>query len=339
MRYVERVIGDDQMPVGSPVRLTGGLLNEVWRVPTAGGSVVVKRFLPIEMEGIRLAPDRARFEAAGLGLFAGDGLLRELENGGVRVPRLLGYLPEAHVVVMEDLGPGWNLTDGHFGDNPGSLGAVIGRFIGGLHAQSFGDGRLRRTFANTGVQRVRHRLQYAALEERLEEWGYKDAHDLGRDFEALGTLLLRPGKCLVMGDLWPRSLLPQPDGVGIIDWEFAHFGRPLQDVAHLGAHCLMAAIRHGEDDSSRAAKVFWSAFYGAYEASLGAVRDRLWDDGERTAASLHLAAEILMRTIGPFRAGYLFDAATCDASIRHEAVQRAIAIAENPLQVNFGRLL
>lgn len=98
-----------------------------------------------------------------------------------------------------------------------------------------------------------------------------DLESLASRMEAFGERLRTPGECLIMGDLWPRSVLvaqtcpadgnvggegppadgEMPDTVGnkspcsaspvlkIIDWEMCHWGRPAQDIAHFAAHVWM----------------------------------------------------------------------------------------------------
>jgi aminoglycoside phosphotransferase (APT) family kinase protein len=53
--------------------------------------------------------------------------------------------------------------------------------------------------------------------------------------EADGLLADAPRACLVHGDLSPRNVLCDPGAgvvTGLIDWEFAHAGHPMEDAGH-----------------------------------------------------------------------------------------------------------
>jgi aminoglycoside phosphotransferase (APT) family kinase protein len=87
-----------------------------------------------------------------------------------------------------------------------------------------------------------------------------------------------------MGDLWPHSLLLRADGLALIDWELATAGYPLQDLAHLHAHLWLLA-HQGRSDV----------------VAFGAAIDREVEPWRDADAATHVAAELLMRAIGPFR--------------------------------------
>ena len=99
--------------------------------------------------------------------------------------------------------------------------------------------------------------------------------------ERFGQTLCQPGSAFIHGDLWPRSVLVGKGWLGLIDWEFCHHGRPGQDLGHLAAHLWMLHHVHG----------------------VGPDLDLQLDEVGRT----HMAAEIRVRSEGPFVEGYLYE--------------------------------
>lgn len=283
-------------PFAEPVRVSGGSLNFVWRVHCAAGSVIAKRAPPYvaAAPAILLSADRLLFEARALRLFDG-GALAHLSSDAVRPPKLLGFSRRAWLLLEEDVGEGENLAAA-----PTSLTLFdrLGRFIAALHAESCDSPQLRRGFRNLAVQQTRLHSQYTQVAAFARRAAAADAARLGEAAVELGTRLLAPGRCLIMGDLWPDSLLLRGGGLRIIDWEFAHFGSPAQDVAHLLAHLTLQSIVTGEAAFVQASR----AFVTGYRSALGARFARLWGDVTRRDAGLHFGCELLARGWGPFKA-------------------------------------
>jgi len=261
-------------------RLRGGLLNHVHRVWFAdrAGSVVVKHAPPhvASAPGIQLDPSRSGFEAEGLRWAGARGDPR------VVVPRVLDAVPGT--LVLEDLG---DLPDLGVWLAAGGDGAVLDRlggWLGGVHADTGAPG-----LWNRSVQQTRLAVQYEPVAERLAGLGVPDAATLGARAVALGERLLARGPELVMGDLWPPSVLIGHDAtVYVIDWELCTLGRACQDLGHLSAHLWMGGHRGR-----------WSR--GLPARFLAAVRSRAPERPEDTA--VHFACEVLARAAGPFRAG------------------------------------
>jgi Ser/Thr protein kinase RdoA (MazF antagonist) len=276
----------------SAAPLSGGLLNHVFRVQTGAGSVVLKHtpgYVAAAPE-VALSDGRAGFERAALEEVASRG------TQAARAPRLLGWLDTPRVLVTEDLGPLPHLGE-VLGDTPRAraLGARLGAFVSALHRDTAGHAALAARFDNAPVQEVRLASQYAAVSGWLEEAGVADAAALGASAAAVGEDLTGPGACLIMGDLWPPSVLCDGVGVRVIDWEFAHYGRPCQDVAHLGAHLWMAHA--GDAGGGEGARAAWEGFSAAYVfGAPGAA----WSGGELGACAVHFGAEVLTRTVGAF---------------------------------------
>lgn len=325
-------------PRGAPERLTGGLLNVVWRVPSAlDDQPVIAKIAPpfvAALPDVPLSQARQSIEAAALAAFDG-GPLTGVASAAVRPPRVLHHDPGAFVLVMEDVG---DLP--HLGDALGELGDVrrvgetLGRFIGRLHAATLGAAVLAR-FDNAEAQRTRLNVQYRSVGDTLRQVGVPDAEALGAEAVALGERLLEPGRCLIQGDLWPPSILVRRDGaLRLIDWELAHAGVPAQDLGHLLAHLWM--IAHRQLGVAAAAQACTEAFLSGYAEGAGTGLPALLADGTREDAARHAGCEVLVRTIGPFRNGSLYDGAEVGSRSLREAVAFATGTLRQPARSLFG---
>ena len=327
----------DFTPTGDPQRLPEGNLNVVWRVPGVPRSIIAKWAPPYIAANpeVPLDPSRLAIEARSLRALDADGALAEVCTESVRLPRLLDAHADPHLVLMEDIGPHptlgpWLRSDAATPTAAARVGAQMGRFIGRLHAATAGRADLAARFDNRAMQETRHAVQYEAIGDLLSAAGVADAAALGARAAALGRRLLEPGACLTMGDLWPPSVLVTPGGLRLIDWELAHYGQPLQDLAHFAAHGWMQAHRAPDASACRAAQDLLESFLAAYRAALGADRAAaLLTPQQLTEAAIHVGAEILVRTVGGFQAGYLYEGLPPEAP----AVQEAVDVAAQHLRI------
>jgi 5-methylthioribose kinase len=324
-------------PAGEPARLPEGNLNVVWRVPGDERSVIVKHAPPhIAVDpNTPLDPDRLRIEARCLEALGPEGALSDVPTAAVRAPRLLDWQDEPHVLLMEDCGSVPTLGRWLRAEAKATVqvqapkvGRRIGQFIGRLHRGTLDDDETAAAFNNRPMQETRRAVQYQNVVAMLWTGGVADACALGARAEALGDDLVSTGRCLTMGDLWPLSVLVGDDGPRIIDWELAHYGRPLQDIAHWEAHLWMQRHRAPSEAIARAVDDLRAAFRTAYRTALGEAHDTLWDAAERRHAAVHFGAELLVRAVGPFQDDYLYDGLAPE----HPAVQKAVTTAARHLR-------
>jgi 5-methylthioribose kinase len=327
----------DFTPAGKPARLPEGNLNVVWRVPGAERSVIVKYAPPYIAADpdTPLDPSRLLIEARCLEALGPGGRLADVTGTAVRTPRIVAVSEDPHVLVMEDLGDLPTLNRwlrGHgaeeIRDAAPALGDRLGSFLGDLHAVTCDDETYARAFVNRPMQETRQAVQYQGVAGMLETGGVADADELGARAEALGAALLEPGRCLTMGDLWPPSVLVEGTRLRLIDWELAHYGHPLQDVAHFLAHLWMQQHRAPSSAVADAVAGLRASFLDNYRAALGDTEEALWTEQERRDAAVHLGAEILVRAVGPFQASYVYEG----LEPGHSAVQEAIATAARCLR-------
>ena len=317
-------------PIGEPELLTGGYLNFVWRVRGRPEPVIVKHAPPYiaTKPDVRLDPHRMDIEARSMTAFGPDGPLEGIGNANIRPPRLLDFDEPNHIMVMEDIGECPDLgTWLHQWPRPecsdADVGQLVGEFIGALHGRTFADPQLAKEFDNSSIQQTRLSVQYRVISDLCQKAGLPDADELGRRALAFGELLQEPGVCVIMGDLWPPSIRVTSDGLRLIDWELAHFGRPSQDVGHLTAHLWMYAHRAPTDVASAKARSILNSFLSAYRSALGEAFDELFGAEGIRESAVHIGSEILVRTIGGFQDGYLYEGLWLDHPQVQEALQSA----------------
>ncbi|MCB0558139.1 MAG: phosphotransferase [Lewinellaceae bacterium] len=311
-------------PTGAIQALSGGNLNYVWRVFGEEQSLIVKQAPPYiaQAPDIPLSPQRILIEAAALRLFAKPPL-QDIISGHLRPPGLIYTDEKNYALILEDVG---NLKSLDIHPATGQrLGTNLGVFIGQLHRVTFQDEAIAKAIDNPQIQQSRLEVQYAQARRILTGFGASNAAELGDKAEQLGEKYLTKGKCLIMGDLWPRSVLigPKEGQARIIDWEFAHFGRPAQDVAHFLAHLWMLQHCAESMEKKRRFRQLQHAFVTSYRAALGPKMPLIFDEEETEDAGVHFGAEILARTIGSFQNGYLYEG--LDHS--HPKIKEAVHVA------------
>jgi 5-methylthioribose kinase len=317
------------VPVGEARRVSGGLLNELWRVPARPEPVIVKHAPPHVASNptIPLDAERIAFEARALDDLSPGGRLAALADDAARPPRPIDFDAAAAVLVMEDLGSCDDLVEAIArGGDAAALGAAAGRFVGRLHAATWDRAEFAEDYRNLAIQRSRLEVQYGAVSTWLEDAGVAadDAQSLGARARDLGERWLEPGRCLLMGDLWPPSILVVSEGVRIIDWEFAHFGSPVQDVAHLAAHLRMQAHHGAHAGIAEELRAAWTAFAEAYATHLTGHASWLANAALRRDLATHFAAELLTRSVGAFSKGFVYDGLPRGTGPRREIVEIAV---------------
>lgn len=322
-------------PAGDPEPLPGGHLNVVWRVPGHPRSVIVKYAPPYiaAQPEVPLDPGRIDIEARILQAFAPGGVLGDIASADVRPPYLFDFDASNHVIVMEDVGDcpdlgtwlhQWPRSECLEDD----VGHLLGQFIGSVHVQSAHDPQLAEMFDNPSIQRTRLDVQYRAVGDLCRKAGLPDATELGERAVAFGERLQEPGTCVIMGDLWPPSVRVTSSGLRLIDWELAHFGRPAQDLGHLAAHLWMYAHRAPTQESEYKVRAVLHRFLRAYRAALGEDLDTVLEAEDLRDCAIHFGSEVLVRTVGRFQDGYLYE----DLGLTDTAVQEAVDVAVRHLR-------
>jgi aminoglycoside phosphotransferase (APT) family kinase protein len=211
-------------------RVDGGLTNELYRVERGDGEVVAVK------------------------LFRGDGFEVELAC----LERVRGIVPAPEAIVRAPRALAYRWIDGitlnelrrtdaaGFASLAGSLGKLLARLA---------------TVAPDGLPPPPPPIDWTIARARL-----------GALADALECVVppAPPSSCLVHGDLSGRNILVGFAGrwrlAGVIDWERAHAGSPLDDIGHL--------LRYRK----RFDAAFRDEFARGYRAGRGELADSWWHD-------------------------------------------------------------
>ena len=322
-RYVSGVT--DSSPLE---QLRGGSLNFVWRIwSRSGQSFIIKHAPPYIASAPEIAFDNSRsvFEASILKAFQFRSELNQLVGSGVRPPEFLGSDTRRHLLLMEDVGSWPDLLHAVrlTGYNVASFSSILGRYMAQLHLQTYQNQWFADNFANLPVQQTRLQIQYKGCLEFCRKARMPDAEKIGRQCRQLGEKFNSVGKCLIMGDLWPCSILLGREEIRLIDWELTHFGRPAQDVAHLAAHLWMMSHRSSRQSQKERIDKFRRSFIKSYYKGIARQQPELMTEEDEREFQVHFGAEIFARTLGNFQKNYLYDGLSPEHPIIQEAAAEA----------------
>jgi hypothetical protein len=219
--------------------LAGGVSGATFLVCAAGERYVVKQPLPFlaVADEWPARQERAGVEAAALGWLA------DLTPG--HLPRLLDYDPGEFVLTMTAAPPGWAewrsvLLGGRVDV---AAGATLGRVLGTWHASSADAPERLATYGDlTMFLELRGDPYHRTVAARRP--------DLAEPVLACLDELLTRQLCLVHGDFSPKNVLvgaatgavDASADLWVLDFEVAHAGNPVFDVAFLLHHLVMKAL-------------------------------------------------------------------------------------------------
>lgn len=317
---------------GQPVtvtRLAGGVSSLVLAASAGRDRWVLKQSLPrlLVADDWSADPVRQRNEAAGLAVAA------RLTPGAV--PAVAALDTGRGVLGLQRAPAGWVdwrdlLLAGRPTPDAGRwLGAIAARwhtaFLGGTAKL-----QLRFTDDARCFEQLRLTPFHRTVADRVPE--------LRADLEAvIADLVDVPPqrRSFVHGDLSPKNVLLSPDSTGgwVIDFEVAHVGDPLFDVAFLGCSLLLEPMR--DPATAVTARCSWTDFVAAYTGGalpapavdwsraarhvgallLARVHGRSPDRGLGAAGRVRTdaAGRVLLRTAAPTSAGQLWDRALAAA--------------------------
>lgn len=241
------------IPADAPataVELSGGVSCESVAVRSGGLHVVVKRALPrLLVEAEWLASEgRLAIEATALRLVA------SLTPDAV--PPVIALGEDGRRLVVGHAPDGWRdwrslLLEGVV--DP-AVGARLGTLLGTWQR------------ATTAVRLPELESQTGFTELRIDPFHLTVARkhpELADRIESVTRRLLTTQQCLVHGDFSPKNVLVGDDGLWVIDWEIAHVGDPVFDVAFLCSHLLLKSIHRRRDaELHREAAAAFLAAYG-----------------------------------------------------------------------------
>ncbi|GMQ23611.1 hypothetical protein Aoki45_02930 [Algoriphagus sp. oki45] len=223
-----------------------GNMNLVLRIKTNQRSVIFKQSKPFVKKFPQIpAPiDRIQVEHLFYQVLNDSGAMLDF------VPQILGFDPENHLLLTEDLGIGKDFSDIYSEEKRLSLNEVdqLVHFLNLLHALPVND------FPdNLSMRRLNHEhiFNFPFLKENgfdldtvqpgLQKLSlkFKQDQNLKMVIEALGERYLAPGKTLLHGDFYPGSWLQVNSGIKVIDPEFGFLGDREFDLGVFLAHMDM----------------------------------------------------------------------------------------------------
>lgn len=263
-------------------RLAGGVSGEVIAVDAGATHLVVKQALSrlrVQAEW-HADPNRILTEAAALRLVA--------TLSPDAVPPVIDIDADAHVLVMGAAPVPWRPWKQDLLDGRTELPAAqrLGALLAAWHTGTAHDPRVARTFGD--------RTTFGAL--RIEPFYRATARahpDLAGVIGDLADSLAAGPVCLVHGDFSPKNVLTDGRAVWVLDWEVAHFGDPVFDVAFLLSHLLCKAI-HTATDYRPVAAAFLAAYRSAGPPTV-----------EARLVTAHTACLVLARVDGTSPVDYL----------------------------------
>ncbi|KAJ1953109.1 hypothetical protein EC988_003179, partial [Linderina pennispora] len=232
----------------SVTKLTGGLVNHVWRLVDSSGKSVVVKYADKQLASypeMSFSVDRMNFETRGLALFhsvPGDSGLEALtklsadlrKTEGVRVPKLLHVDLSVPFVVLEDIGDhkgyeDWCATKPPLADIE-YVCAKIGEWVAHLHG--FGHKHLDKLEPLMTNTPARQMLQDVLYEDTSSRWikytDYADKSQISQLVKEFSTTVnrrisgeVRPkDRVLLFGDMWSGSVMfdAQARLINIIDF-------------------------------------------------------------------------------------------------------------------------
>lgn len=299
---VERAVLTE--PIGTVEALAGGVSANTFAVHTSRGAWVVKQALAQLKVATAWHADPARIlnEAAALTLAS--------ELFPENVPPITLIDPQNFILVMEHAPQhlhDWKseLMAGGSADSA-STAARLGEILGVLHHRTLDNPSLAAQFGDTE----------AFVDLRIDPFHRTVARQLpslaGR-LAALAEELTTSPRCLVHGDYSPKNVLSSGAQAWVIDWEVAHFGNPIFDLAFMLAHLVCKAVY--APSRSHVYRMCAQDFVASYTRT--APRVLLPDP---VGLVRHTAAIILARTDGKSLAAYL------TSSARESARQLALGL-------------
>lgn len=283
---VDYLAGRGLLEPGCPAAvrpLAHGVSNVVLAVEAGGFTGVVKQALPrlAVAEEWLAKRERTLTEAAALALVA------ELTPGAV--PGVLDVDSDRCVAVVELAAPGmrnWK-TALLAGEADPTVAARLGGLLATWHGETEHQADVARRYGDAeAFEQLRIDPYYRTV---MRRWPA-----LARPIGELVEELLDARRCLVHGDFSPKNVLVGPGSLWVIDFEVAHFGDPVFDLAFMLNHLMLKAIHRPAD---------LAAYRGCAEAFLDAYRR------EARPGYLfgHVGALMLARVDGKSPAEYLSD--------------------------------
>lgn len=239
-------------------QLSGGVSNVVLAADCGATTVVVKQALPrLRVKDVWLAKrERAISEADALAL---AGSLTPAS-----VPTVIDVDRERCALTIASAPLGWGTWKDRLlgGDVDAEVGSRLGETLAKWHSATWGDTVVAERFAD-----------YEAFDQlRVDPFHRTVAARRPELAAAIAPLVQQMDAthvCLVHGDYSPKNVLVG-DGMWVIDFEVAHFGDPVFDLAYMLSHLLLKLLHLPRSAFAleSSATRFWEAYAARVPESL-----------------------------------------------------------------------
>ncbi len=212
--------------------LSGGVSNQVLRVTTPAGLIVVKQSRPQLRTRDAWFSDLNRIHREQEVMQALHSYLPDVMPKVLQVDRdnfvyTMSHAPLDATVWKADLLAGWMDV---------RLGGAIGKVLGQMHQVS---ADRRADFAGFADRAVYVQLRVDPFYRRVQERRPKVAHAIEPIIEEMMTRQ----DALCHGDYTPKNILVDASGFTLVDYETAHLGDPTMDLGLFLAHLTLKAVR------------------------------------------------------------------------------------------------
>lgn len=224
-----------------------GNMNLVLRVKTKHRSVILKQSKTYvrKYRQINAPINRIEIERAYYSLIDTNSVLKRLS------PKVLAFLPESNLLILEDLGEGSDFSFLYNGKFTLELEILKGlsyylNALHGLEVKAFPDNSAMKILNHEHIFNFPFALDNGfdldSVQPGLQELSikYKEDKELKVALIKLGNRYLATGNTLLQGDFYPGSWLKVEDGLKIIDPEFGFMGDNEFDLGVLFAHFDLA---------------------------------------------------------------------------------------------------
>jgi tRNA A-37 threonylcarbamoyl transferase component Bud32 len=180
------------------------------------------------------------------------------------VPAVLDVDRQRCVLTLASAPPGWVTWKARLLDGIAetAIASSLGRLLATWHSATFDDDAVARRFTDyESFEQLRIDPFYRTLASRRPS--------LAPAIHELIRCMQQTRKCLVHGDYSPKNVLVG-DGLWVIDFEVAHYGDPVFDVAFMLHHLLLKMIHVPAAGAELEACTvsFWNSYREAVSADL-----------------------------------------------------------------------
>ncbi len=274
--------------------LTGGVSNIVFAVQQGAHDIVLKQALPeLKVQTLWVADQRRAIVEA----IATEAYQRLTPD---HVLDLIDFDPDLFTLVVQRAPrncTNWR-DDLLAGNIQIPIASQLGEILGIWHRESAKDEKLKEKFAEDSLfNQLRINPFYRAIAE---------VHEVIRPRMAqLIDALQHDKSALVHGDFSPKNILVENDAQAIVlDFEVAHTGNPIFDLAFLMGHLLCKFFYYDEAGQREKAYDAARSFLESYE--------KVYGEEVSPTLTWHIASIALARVDGVSRVHYLTPQAQID---------------------------